>query len=257
MRKVHFYSPQSHECSQLSPTMEKLAELLHGIAKVGAMDCTGNAERFCVRQGVREFPGVMLVVDGKATSFEGNTGETEDAVYLIQTVPLRARRPHSCASNPLTKIIPLPLLFSQDKDPPGRARASGEEVGCFDMTMGIIYFGVSVAPSACSTCGTSSFIRSPRPLRHHPTWTGLCVDAKSLHAFVLEGLPAEHVANLRRRDQADRFLQSECQKGSAWGVCGVLFTDKFETSSALKALSFRYRDRVSQITHDVLPDVRG
>ncbi|CAN0409821.1 unnamed protein product, partial [Hapterophycus canaliculatus] len=140
---VHFYSPQSHECSQLSPTMEKLAELLLGIAKVGAMDCTGNAERFCVHQGVREFPGVMLVVDGKATPFEGNA------------------------------------------------------------------------------------------------------DAKSLHAFVLEGLPAEHVANLRRRDQADKFLQSECQEGSAWGVCGVLFTEKFETSSALKALSFRYRDRVS------------
>lgn len=70
-------------------------------------------------------------------------------------------------------------------------------------------------------------------------------DIKSLHEFVLEGLPAEHVANLRRRDQADKFLESECREGSEWGVCGVLFTDKFETSSALKALSFRYRGRVS------------
>lgn len=59
----------------LSPTMEKLAEVLHGVAKVGAMDCTGNAERFCVRQGVREFPGVMLVIDGNATPFEGNPGK--------------------------------------------------------------------------------------------------------------------------------------------------------------------------------------
>lgn len=39
------------------------------------MDCTGNAERFCVRQGVREFPGVMLIIDGKATPFEGMTGK--------------------------------------------------------------------------------------------------------------------------------------------------------------------------------------
>lgn len=53
--------------------MEKLAEVLHGIAKVGAMDCTGTAERFCVRQGVREFPGVMLVIDGKAIPFDGET----------------------------------------------------------------------------------------------------------------------------------------------------------------------------------------
>lgn len=55
--------------------MEKLAEVLQGVAKVGAMDCTGNAERFCVQQGVREFPGVMLVVAGKATPFGGNPGE--------------------------------------------------------------------------------------------------------------------------------------------------------------------------------------
>lgn len=70
-------------------------------------------------------------------------------------------------------------------------------------------------------------------------------DTKSLHEFVMEGLPAEHVANLRRRDQADKFLQSECRGGSEWGACGILFTEKFETTSALKALSFRYRGRVS------------
>lgn len=61
----------------------------------------------------------------------------------------------------------------------------------------------------------------------------------------MERLPAEHVANLRRRDQADKFLQSECREASEWGACGVLFTEKFETTSALKALSFRYRGRVS------------
>ncbi|CAM9355383.1 unnamed protein product [Ectocarpus sp. 8 AP-2014] len=140
---VHFYSPQSRECSQLAPTMEKLAEVLHGVAKVGAMDCTGKAERFCVQQGVREFPGLMLVVAGENTNFEG------------------------------------------------------------------------------------------------------VADLKPLHEFVLEGLPSEHVANLRRRDQADSFLQSECQEGSEWGSCGILFTNKFETSSALKALAFRYRGRVA------------
>ena len=69
-------------------------------------------------------------------------------------------------------------------------------------------------------------------------------DAKSLHEFVLENLPTEHVANLRRRDQADAFLANECKNNSGWGACGVLFTDKYDTSAALKALSFRYRDRV-------------
>ena len=67
--------------------MEKLAEVLHGVAKVGAMDCTGNAERFCVRQGVREFPGVMLVIDGKATPFEGNPGKCAGAPLPLQGVP--------------------------------------------------------------------------------------------------------------------------------------------------------------------------
>lgn len=87
-------------------------------------------------------------------------------------------------------------------------------------------------------------------LKHLPvsrllTLAARSTDTKSLHEFVLEGLPSEYVANLRRRDQADKFLESECREGSSWGACGVLFTDKFETSSALKALSFRYRERVS------------
>ena len=43
--------------------------------QIGAVDCSGNTERFCVSQGVREFPGVALVIDGKATAFDGNTGE--------------------------------------------------------------------------------------------------------------------------------------------------------------------------------------
>lgn len=55
--------------------MEKLAEVLHGVAKVGAMDCTGKAERFCIQQGVREFPGLMLVVAGEKTVFEGLAGK--------------------------------------------------------------------------------------------------------------------------------------------------------------------------------------
>ena len=42
--------------------------------QVGAVDCSGSTEKFCVSQGVREFPGVALVIDGKATSFDGNTG---------------------------------------------------------------------------------------------------------------------------------------------------------------------------------------
>lgn len=55
--------------------MEKLAEVLHGVAKVGAVDCTGKSERFCAQQGVRELPGVMLVIDGKVTPFNGSIGE--------------------------------------------------------------------------------------------------------------------------------------------------------------------------------------
>lgn len=82
-----------------------------------------------------------------------------------------------------------------------------------------------------------SDVPSPRRLSFPP-------DAKSLHEFVLKSLPAEQVANLRRRDQADAFLASECRKGSEWDTCGVLFTDKYDTSAALKALSFRYRGRV-------------
>lgn len=69
-------------------------------------------------------------------------------------------------------------------------------------------------------------------------------DARALHDFVHDGLPTEHVANLRRRDMADSFLANECKSKSQWGACGVLFTDKYDTSATLKALSFRYRGRV-------------
>ncbi|CAM9204242.1 unnamed protein product, partial [Choristocarpus tenellus] len=70
-------------------------------------------------------------------------------------------------------------------------------------------------------------------------------DAKSLHEFTLERLPSEYVANLRRKEQVHSFLEGSCKAGSQWGVCGILFTDKFDTSPALKSLSFRYRDRVA------------
>lgn len=43
--QVHFYSPRSQECSQLSPTMEKLSEALQGVAKVGAgSEISGGTE---------------------------------------------------------------------------------------------------------------------------------------------------------------------------------------------------------------------
>ncbi|CAM9476715.1 unnamed protein product [Discosporangium mesarthrocarpum] len=70
-------------------------------------------------------------------------------------------------------------------------------------------------------------------------------EAKPLHEFTLENLPADHVANVRRKEQADEFLRGPCVAGSQWGVCGILFTDKFDTSPALKSLAFRYRDRVA------------
>ena len=87
-------------------------------------------------------------------------------------------------------------------------------------------------------------LHPPRPVLFLFLFVIPAADAKSLHEFVLENLPTEHVANLRRRDQADAFLASECRENSEWGVCGVLFTDKYDTSAALKALSFRYRGRV-------------
>lgn len=69
--------------------------------------------------------------------------------------------------------------------------------------------------------------------------------------FVFDSLPGKHVANLRRRDQADAFLAKECRE-SEWGVCGVLFTHKYDTSATLKALAFRYRGRVRSSRVEVL-----
>lgn len=141
---VHFYSPQSRECSQLAPSMERLAEGLQGVAKVGAVDCSSpKSERLCAQQGVRDYPSLFIVVDGQVTKFDGRA------------------------------------------------------------------------------------------------------DVPGLHDFVMANLPTDQLANLRRRDQADAFLASECKGGSEWGTCGMLFTDKYDTSAALKALSFRYRARVA------------
>lgn len=55
-------------------------------AQVGAVDCSGNGERFCVRQGVQAFPAVMVAIDGKTTEFDGNLGAWRVCVLFSRTV---------------------------------------------------------------------------------------------------------------------------------------------------------------------------
>lgn len=62
---------------------------------------------------------------------------------------------------------------------------------------------------------------------------------KGLHRHVAEHLPS-HVVNLRRGEHADAFLSAACRR-AATGACALLFTDKFETPAAFKALSYQFR----------------
>lgn len=66
--------------------------LLLSAAQVGAVDCSGKAERFCVRQGVQEFPGVMIAIDGKTTHFDGRQGGSRVACVENDS------RKYACAS---------------------------------------------------------------------------------------------------------------------------------------------------------------
>jgi thiol-disulfide isomerase/thioredoxin len=67
-------------------------------------------------------------------------------------------------------------------------------------------------------------------------------NSNALRDFALSMLPSAQLTNLRRVESAGDFLRERCASPS--DKCAILFTDKFETSSTLKSLSFRFRKDV-------------
>lgn len=97
--------------------------LLLPAAQVGAVDCSGKAERFCVKQGVKEFPGVMIAIDGKMTNLDGKLGGSHVAPRRRASF-FRERNQKVCRL--CFRVLRGPLSFTADE-----ALRSERDLGLF------------------------------------------------------------------------------------------------------------------------------
>ena len=70
---VKFYAPWCGHCKRLVPTWDELAESAAAVkdsARIAKIDCTENKE-VCSEFGIRGYPTIKAVVDGKTYDFRG------------------------------------------------------------------------------------------------------------------------------------------------------------------------------------------
>jgi protein disulfide-isomerase A6 len=73
---VEFYAPWCGHCKRLAPIWDQLAEQADESLRVGKVDCT-TQNAVCSRFGVRGYPTIKLLRDGKPTDYSG--GRTVEA----------------------------------------------------------------------------------------------------------------------------------------------------------------------------------
>ncbi len=64
---VNFYSPQCGHCHELAPTWRRLARLLNGVVRVGAVNCQDDFH-LCRQQNIRSYPSLILYGAGGASA---------------------------------------------------------------------------------------------------------------------------------------------------------------------------------------------
>ncbi|EFN59909.1 hypothetical protein CHLNCDRAFT_132941 [Chlorella variabilis] len=68
---IEFYAPWCGHCRQLAPKWRKVAEALHGVAKVAAVNCE-QQQALCQEQGVRGYPTIKAFSGGHLHEYKGD-----------------------------------------------------------------------------------------------------------------------------------------------------------------------------------------
>jgi len=84
---INFYSPRCGHCHDLAPTWRKIAKLLQGVIRIGAVNCQDEF-MLCQRQGIRGYPTLnMYTMDEGTSKYHGQREEDDIMQYVSSFLP--------------------------------------------------------------------------------------------------------------------------------------------------------------------------
>ena len=113
---VNFYSPQCGHCHDLAPVWRRVARLLNGIVRIGAVNCQDEFV-LCRQQNIHSYPSLKFYGgydegDGGAVWFQGPKEEEELINFIVKRLPDRIIRLRSAN---LDKVIKRENEENSDK----------------------------------------------------------------------------------------------------------------------------------------------
>jgi len=100
---VEFFAPWCGHCQQLSPIYSRVAENLHGIVTIGAVDCDVDSNKgLCGQYGIQGFPTLKLFPASKRKNTKTGkltkTPEDYNGKVITRCIPLMVLLPRSLNS---------------------------------------------------------------------------------------------------------------------------------------------------------------
>ncbi|KAI3429290.1 hypothetical protein D9Q98_005386 [Chlorella vulgaris] len=83
---IEFYAPWCGHCKQLALKWRKLAEALHGVVKVAAVNCE-QQQAVCQEHGVRGYPTIKAFSDGKLHEYRGDRSAKHLKDWALSLLP--------------------------------------------------------------------------------------------------------------------------------------------------------------------------
>jgi len=83
---VKFFSNSCSHCHKMSKDFESAAENLNSVAKFGAVDCAAQRGT-CNPEGINGFPTLILFVNGKRITYEGDRSAASMVRFVTSNIP--------------------------------------------------------------------------------------------------------------------------------------------------------------------------
>eukprot|EP00095_Tigriopus_kingsejongensis_P011857 maker-scaffold180_size281610-snap-gene-0.26 protein:Tk11857 transcript:maker-scaffold180_size281610-snap-gene-0.26-mRNA-1 annotation:"-like protein subfamily c member 10" len=83
---INFYSPQCGHCHDIAPTWRRLAQLLDGIIRVGAVNCQDDM-LLCRQQNIHAYPSLLFVTSDGPRRYRGEMDEESLLTFVADNLP--------------------------------------------------------------------------------------------------------------------------------------------------------------------------
>lgn len=90
---IEFYAPWCGHCRQLAPKWRKLAEALHGVVKVAAVNCE-QQQGLCQQYGIRGYPTIRAMSGGRLVDYRGDRSARHLKDWALSLLPKHIKSVH-------------------------------------------------------------------------------------------------------------------------------------------------------------------